>query len=71
MTTITDQPALTVMVEPIFVRDEDCQPATEFVRTGRSRLIIEGADELVAVLHNQAVQAAEHVDELALVHGEE
>jgi len=71
MTTITERPALTVMVEPIFVRDEECWPATEFVRTGRSRLIIEGTDELVAVLRDQAVQAAEHVSELALDHREE
>jgi hypothetical protein len=59
--------ALTVEIEPIFVRDEDAHPWPEFVRTGRSRLVIEGDEALIAVLHEQALRAAEHLEELAAV----
>ncbi len=55
---------LTVELEPIFVRDEDADPWPEFVRTGRSRLVIEGSDALMAVLHEQVQRVAEHIEEL-------
>lgn len=55
---------LTMELEPIFVRDEAVDPLPEFVRTGRSRLVIEGSDALVLALFEQAALCAEHLEGL-------
>lgn len=60
---VMTEPVLIVSVEPIYdVDDENLIFTQRFA--GRSRLVIEGEDAIVAVLHEQAVAAAEHLREL-------
>lgn len=51
-------------MEAIFIRDEEAGPLPEFVRSGRSRLVIEGSDALVLVLFEQATRSVEHLEGL-------
>jgi hypothetical protein len=63
---MTIEPVLSVSVEPIYV--DERMPADPFVVTrtsGRSRLVIEGEDAIVAVLLEQAVEAVEHLKEIS------
>lgn len=63
----TIEPVLSVSVEQIYVDDVGTYPFPYLVQrsVGRSRLVIEGEDAIVAVLHAQAVAAAKHLREIA------
>lgn len=56
----TTEPVLTVSVEPILIGDE----SFSFAVQGRTRLVIEGEDAIVSVLHAQAIAAVEHLREI-------
>ena len=62
----TIEPVLTVSVEPIFLEDTWSDPYVVLHHpVGRTRLVIEGEDAIIAVLHQQALEAAAHLREIA------
>lgn len=62
----TIDPILTVSSEPIFLEDTWSHPHVTLKHpVGRTRLVIEGEDAIVAVLLQQAIEAVEHLKELA------
>ena len=66
MAKVMSEPVLIVSVESISIEDYWSHPHMVVTqKLGRSRLVIEGEDAIVAVLHAQAVAAAEHLRDIA------
>lgn len=62
----TIDPVLSVSAEPIYLEDSWSDPHIVMKHpVGRTRLVIEGEDAIVAVLYEQAREAVEHLREIA------
>lgn len=62
---LTIEPVLSVSMEPIYLEDNWTDPRVMLHHpVGRSRLVIEGEDAIVAVLHAQALEAVAHLKEI-------
>jgi len=59
-------PVLSVTAEPIYMEDSWTNPYVVIHHpVGRTRLVIEGEEAIVAVLHQQAIEAVELLKEIA------